>query len=160
MGVLYLLGLLVALTGMVLLDRRFRLFFWQDARRAGIVLVVGVLFFLGWDVAGIGLGIFFRGETTFMTGIVIARELPLEELFFLTLLCYLTMNLFAAVGRMLGRFAPAEPGPDHPRAGSAPASDHTVGDHTPRDHTVGNRGPGSSAPGDPTHSDPSPGGRL
>ncbi len=107
MGVLYLLGLLVALTGMVMLDRRFRLFFWRDARRAGIVLAVGVLFFLGWDAAGIGLGIFFRGETPFMTGIVVARELPLEEVFFLTLLCYLTMNLFAAVSGMLGRFTPA-----------------------------------------------------
>ncbi|MEF2979024.1 lycopene cyclase domain-containing protein [Subtercola sp. YIM 133946] len=105
MGLLYLLGLAVALTGMVLLDRRFRLFFWADARRAAIVLVVGVLFFLAWDLAGIGLGIFFRGETSFMTGIVVARELPLEELFFLTLLCYLTMNLFSAANRMLGRTA-------------------------------------------------------
>ncbi|MCU1482596.1 MAG: lycopene cyclase protein [Subtercola sp.] len=107
MALLYLLGLLVALTGMVVLDRRFRLFFWADARRAAIVLVVGVLFFLGWDVAGIGLGIFFRGETSFMTGILIGHELPLEELFFLTLLCYLTMNLFAAVSRMLGRRRPS-----------------------------------------------------
>ncbi|UFS58232.1 lycopene cyclase domain-containing protein [Subtercola endophyticus] len=102
MAVLYLLGLLVALTGMVALDRRFRLFFWADARRAAIVLVVGVLFFLAWDVSGIGLGIFFRGETSFMTGILVGHELPLEELFFLTLLCYLTMNLFAAVSRMIG----------------------------------------------------------
>lgn len=111
MGVIYLLGLLVALTGMVMLDRRFRLFFWADARRASIVLVVGVLFFLLWDVAGIGLGIFFRGETAFMTGIVIARELPLEEVFFLTLLCYLTMNLFAAVSRMIGRATREANGP-------------------------------------------------
>ena len=53
----------------------------------------GVVFFLVWDLVGIGLGIFFRGETAFMTGILLAPELPLEELFFLTLLCYLTMNL-------------------------------------------------------------------
>ncbi|RFA18037.1 lycopene cyclase domain-containing protein [Subtercola boreus] len=103
MGILYLLALLVALTGMVMLDRRFRLFFWQDARRAAIVLVVGVLFFLAWDVSGITAGIFFRGETSFMTGILVGPELPLEEVFFLTLLCYLTMNLFETVGRMLGR---------------------------------------------------------
>ncbi|GGF35655.1 lycopene cyclase domain-containing protein [Subtercola lobariae] len=120
MGVLYLLGLLVALTGMVLLDRRFHLFFWRDARRAAIVLAVGVLFFLGWDAAGINLGIFFRGETSFMTGIVVARELPLEELFFLALLCYLTMNLFTAVGRMLERFAPERTAAEHPE----PRRDH------------------------------------
>jgi lycopene cyclase domain-containing protein len=99
MGILYLLALAIALTGMVLLDRRFRLFFWRSARRATVVLVVGVLFFLAWDLSGIGLGIFFRGETPFMTGLVLAPELPIEELFFLTLLCYLTMNLFGALSR-------------------------------------------------------------
>lgn len=95
MGVLYLLALLVALTGMVVLDRRFSLFFWRDALRASIVLIVGVIFFLIWDLSGITLGIFFRGETSFMTGILVGPELPLEEVFFLTLLCYLTMNLVA-----------------------------------------------------------------
>lgn len=95
----YLGALLLALAGMVVLDRRFRLFFWRDRRRALIVLVVGVLFFLAWDLAGIGLGIFFRGETDFMTGVQLAPELPLEEPFFLILLCYLTMNAYGFVTR-------------------------------------------------------------
>ena len=99
MIVLYLLALLISLTGMVVLDRRFTLFFWRDARRAGIVLAVGVLFFLVWDFFGVGLGIFFRGETDFMTGLLIAPEIPLEEVFFLALLCYLTMNLYGALTR-------------------------------------------------------------
>ncbi len=94
MSLLYLLALAIALTGMVMLDRRFRLFFWADARRAALVLLVGVAFFVLWDLAGIGLGVFFRGETAFMTGLQLAPELPLEEVFFLTLLCYLTMNLY------------------------------------------------------------------
>ncbi|MDH6182471.1 lycopene cyclase domain-containing protein [Microbacteriaceae bacterium SG_E_30_P1] len=97
MGILYLVALGIALTGMVMLDRRFRLFFWADGRRAAIVLVVGVLFFLAWDLAGVGLGVFFRGETSFMTGLQVAPEVPLEEVFFLTLLCYLTMNVYRAV---------------------------------------------------------------
>ena len=103
MGILYLLALAISLTGMVMLDRRFRLFFWRDWRRATIVLAVGVVFFLAWDVAGISLGIFFRGETDFMTGLQLAPELPLEELFFLTLLCYLTMNLYGFVSTRLRR---------------------------------------------------------
>jgi lycopene cyclase domain-containing protein len=103
MQVLYLLGLLVALTGMVLLDRRFHLFFWQDARRAAIVLVVGLAFFLTWDLFGIGLGIFFRGETSFMTGVQLAPELPLEEPFFLVLLCYLAMNVYGFLSLRLPR---------------------------------------------------------
>lgn len=103
MGILYLAALLVSLTGMVVLDRRFRLFFWRDARRAGIVLAVGVLFFLAWDFAGVGGGIFFRGETSFMTGLQIAPEIPLEEVFFLTLLCYLTMNLYGFWSRRFSK---------------------------------------------------------
>jgi len=102
-GILYLTALTIALTGMVVLDRRFGLFFWADARRAAVVLVAGVAFFLVWDLLGIGLGIFFRGETSIMTGLVIAPELPIEEVFFLALLCYLTMNAYAAAGRMLAR---------------------------------------------------------
>jgi lycopene cyclase domain-containing protein len=101
MGLIYLAALLVALFGMVMLDRRFGLFFWADARRAGVVLVVGLVFFVTWDLFGIGLGIFFRGETAFMTGLQVAPELPVEELFFLALLVYVTMNLYAFFGRSL-----------------------------------------------------------
>jgi lycopene cyclase domain-containing protein len=99
MGFLYLAALAVALTGMVMLDRRFRLFFWRHPTRAAIVLCVGLVFFLAWDLAGIRLGIFFRGETAFMTGVQVAPELPIEELFFLTLLCYLVMNAYGALTR-------------------------------------------------------------
>ena len=101
MGLLYLGALLVALTGMVMLDRRFRLYFWADARRASIVTLAGLVFFVVWDLFGIGLGIFFRGETTFMTGLQVAPELPVEELFFLALLVYVTMNLYAFASRVL-----------------------------------------------------------
>jgi lycopene cyclase domain-containing protein len=96
-AVLYLAALAIALFGMVMLDRRFTLFFWRDARRATIVLVVGLAFFLVWDLSGIGLGIFFRGETSFMTGLQVAPELPIEEPFFLALLVYLTMNVYGFV---------------------------------------------------------------
>lgn len=97
----YLAALLIALTGMVLLDRRFRLFMWQDARRAAIVLVAGVVFFLLWDLAGVGLGVFFRGQTPFMTGLLVAPEIPVEEVLFLTLLSYLTMNLYEGARRLV-----------------------------------------------------------
>ena len=105
MSVLYLLTLLVSLGGMVVLDWRFRLFFWRSPGRAALVLGIGVLFFLGWDLAGIGLGIFYRGETSLMTGVLLAPELPLEEFFFLTFLCYLTMNLVQGARLVQGRRA-------------------------------------------------------
>lgn len=93
----YLAALAVSITGMIVLDRRFQLFFWRDARRAPLVLGIGVAFFLLWDLAGITSGVFFRGETVFMTGVLVGPELPLEEVFFLTLLCYLTMNVYGAL---------------------------------------------------------------
>ena|SRR5690554_2403424 len=99
MGLVYLAALLVSLGCMALLDWRFRLFFWRDAKRAAIVLVIGVVFFLAWDLAGIGLDIFYRGETDIMTGVLLAPELPLEEAFFLALLCYLTMNIYGWLSR-------------------------------------------------------------
>ncbi|PVZ96318.1 lycopene cyclase domain-containing protein [Amnibacterium flavum] len=97
MGFLYLGGLLVSLVGMVVLDRRFGLFFWRDARRAAVVLVAGLVLFLVWDLIGIATGVFFRGETSVLTGIQLAPELPLEEPVFLALLIYTAMDVFGAL---------------------------------------------------------------
>lgn len=99
MSLLYLGALLVSLAGMVVLDLRFRLFFAVAPVRAAIVLVAGIAFFLVWDVAGIGAGVFFRGNPGLLTGVLIAPELPLEEVFFLALLCYLTMNVYGWLTR-------------------------------------------------------------
>ena len=103
MTVVYLACLLVALGAMVLLDARFRLVFWRDARRAGIVLALGLAFFLAWDAAGIALGVFARGGSRFMTGIVLAPEFPLEEVFFLLFLCYLALVLLFGARAALDR---------------------------------------------------------
>lgn len=101
MSVLYLGTLLLSLGAMVLLDWRSRLFFWRNPRRAGIVLATGVTFLVVWDLVGIGLGIFARGETSALTGILLAPELPLEEPIFLIFLCYLTMNLIFGLRSLL-----------------------------------------------------------
>ncbi|MFK0040494.1 lycopene cyclase domain-containing protein [Paenarthrobacter sp. NPDC090517] len=103
MGVLYLVSLLLSITCMLLLDHRFRLFFWRDAKAAAIVTAVGVLFLLAWDLAGIGLGIFLRGEGTIATGVLLAPELPIEEPVFLVFLVLCTMVLYTGVRRLLDR---------------------------------------------------------
>jgi lycopene cyclase domain-containing protein len=97
---IYLLCLLAASACMVLVDRRWRLFFWRDARRATWVLVIGVALLLVADVVGIALGVFSRAPTWAMTGIVLGPELPLEEPLFLAFLTYLTMNLVAIFERL------------------------------------------------------------
>ncbi|MFF9562111.1 lycopene cyclase domain-containing protein [Leifsonia sp. NPDC014704] len=108
MTFVYLGCLLVSLAAMVLLDARFRLVFWRNARRATIVLLVGLAFFLAWDAAGILLGVFARGESRLMTGVELAPELPLEEVFFLLFLCYLTLvAVFGARALMDARSRPS-----------------------------------------------------
>jgi lycopene cyclase domain-containing protein len=120
MGLLYLLALAIALTGMVMLDRRFGLFFWRAPWRAAVVLLVGVVFFLIWDLGGVLGNIFFRGETAFMTGLQIFPEIPLEEVFFLTLLCYLTMNVYFAASDLIARMFSSR------AHGTTPAQDGNV----------------------------------
>ncbi|MEX3601136.1 lycopene cyclase domain-containing protein [Kocuria carniphila] len=89
---MYLLMLLVFIGCYTLIDRRWKLYFWSGApMRAWIVLIVGVLFFLAWDVVGIINGLFWHGENSLTLGIFVAPELPLEEVFFLAFLCYQTM---------------------------------------------------------------------
>jgi len=100
---LYLAGLLVSLVGMTVLDARYRLFFWRAPWRAAAVMLVGVAFFLLWDVLGVGLGIFFIGQQHLLTGVLLAPDVPLEELFFLVLLCYTTMNLTGFVRPLVAR---------------------------------------------------------
>jgi lycopene cyclase domain-containing protein len=97
-GVLYLVALLVSLGGMVTLDLRYRLVLWRAPRRALLVLAVGIAFFLVWDIAAIASGHYRAGQSEAMTGIMLAPELPLEELVFITFLCYLTLVLHGLVG--------------------------------------------------------------
>lgn len=87
----YLAALLVSIGGLAVIDRKLRLAFWADARRAGLTVGLGVLGFLGWDLLGLGLHIFARGTSPHMTGLLLAPELPVEEAFFLTLLCYVAL---------------------------------------------------------------------
>jgi lycopene cyclase domain-containing protein len=62
--------------------------------------LIPLIFFLIWDLAGIAAGIFFRGTTQHLTGILISEELPLEEIFFLILLSYSALLLLKAFNRL------------------------------------------------------------
>lgn len=103
MGVVYLAALLIFTGCMLLLDRRFRLFFWRDAFAATVVTVAGLAFFLVWDAFGIAQGIFFRGDAAIATGIVLAPEMPIEEPVFLLFLVICTMIVYTGAVRILMR---------------------------------------------------------
>ncbi len=98
---LYLVALVASLLGMFLLDYRFKLVFFRDWLAGSVAIIAGIAFFLVWDLFGIANGIFFRGETPSLTGLLVAPELPIEEVFFLTLLCYTTLQVFLALGRFV-----------------------------------------------------------
>lgn len=100
MSPVYLVFLLVSTACMVLVDRRWRLFFWRDPHRATWVLVISVAVLLLADIVGIALGVFSRAPTWAMTGVLLGPELPLEEPIFLAFLAYLTMNLLALFERL------------------------------------------------------------
>lgn len=90
---MYLIALLVSLAGLTTLDWRHKLAFFGQRRRAIMTLAIPYLAFVAWDALGIALGIFFRGNTSHLTGITLFPEFPIEELFFLGVLCYTALLL-------------------------------------------------------------------
>lgn len=96
---LYLAALLVSIAGLATLDFKFKLAI-AKSRRYLCLILIPLVFFLIWDLAGIASGIFFRGTTQHLTGILISEELPLEEIFFLILLSYSALLLLKAFNRL------------------------------------------------------------
>ena len=91
MNFIYLSALIISLIGLVTLDVKFKLAFAKNPKAATIAIAIPYLVFVIWDAAGIALGIFFKGQSHFLTGLMVAPDFPIEELFFLALLCYSTL---------------------------------------------------------------------
>ena len=98
MQLVYLACILVSIAGLGVLDYRYKLAFWHDRMRTTYTLLTAVIIFLVWDIAGIALGIFKHGNSPFNLPFTIAPEFPVEELFFLTLLCYSALILYKGIG--------------------------------------------------------------
>jgi len=90
---LYISMLIVSLICLFLVDYRFKLAFFMHKKATLITVLFSVIVFVIWDLIGIQLGIFFEGNTSFLSDINIVKNLPIEEIFFLTLLCYTTLIL-------------------------------------------------------------------
>jgi len=97
----YLAALVLAITGLYFLDRRHKLAFASSPKAAALSIAIAVGLFLVWDLIGIALGIFFRGDTPHLSGLLLAPELPLEELFFLILLSYNALLVYLGFARWL-----------------------------------------------------------
>lgn len=93
----YLGALLFSISGLVVLDRRYSLAFWYDARRTVKTLGFAIGLFVIWDVVGITSGVFFHGNSPLTLPFRLFPEFPIEELFFLFLLTYVTLLLYRGV---------------------------------------------------------------
>ncbi|WP_156761136.1 lycopene cyclase domain-containing protein [Microbacterium karelineae] len=96
MSIVYAIAIVLSATGIAVLDRRFHLAFGRAPRRTAVLLGIGVAFFLAWDAVGIALGVFRHLDSRWATGIMVAPQLPLEEVMFVTFLTYLTLVLLGA----------------------------------------------------------------
>lgn len=90
----YLGALLFSLAGMMVLDRRYRLALFYQWQRTVLTVGIGVMVFVVWDILGIWLGVFFSGHSPYMSGLYLGPEFPVEELVFLTFLCYITLVMY------------------------------------------------------------------
>ena len=93
----YLIALLVSIGGIALIDRRFKLAFWKDSKRTSMTLAISIVLFIIWDILGISLGIFFDGASTYMLPVRLAPHFPIEEIFFLFLLTYVTLVIYNGI---------------------------------------------------------------
>jgi lycopene cyclase domain-containing protein len=101
MSLLYLGFIVVSTLCMGLVDRRWRLFLFDRPRVALLAVAAGFGFFLAWDLVALELELYSKGESPAMTGIDVAPHLPIEELFFITFLSYLTGVLHGLWHRVL-----------------------------------------------------------
>lgn len=110
MSWLYLAAIVASGCCMALVDHRWKLFAFNRPRVAATAVAVGFVLFLAWDLVAIELAVYSKGESPGMSGIDVAPELPLEELFFITFLSYITGVFHGAFSRLLDRSPGASAG--------------------------------------------------
>jgi lycopene cyclase domain-containing protein len=97
---LYLVILLIGIGGLVLADWQMKLVFFKNFSAAWKTIGILIVLMLAADIVGIKLGIFFTNQK-YVTGLYIGTpNLPLEELFFLFLLSYVTLVLYQVLNRL------------------------------------------------------------
>ena len=112
----------LSFAGILVIDHRWRLAAFRAPAATALAVTAAVALFLTWDVLGVRSGVFFRGTTDFMTGLLIAPEIPVEEVVFLAFLSYLALvcatGVTAAAEHLRAR-----------RTGNDPARTDETGEH-------------------------------
>jgi lycopene cyclase domain-containing protein len=88
---------------MALLDWRYKLAYWHDAKRTIITVLAAMAIFILWDFLGIFLGIFIHGDSPYQLPFTLAPHFPLEEVLFLCLLTYCSLVIYNGVSKWRSR---------------------------------------------------------
>lgn len=96
-------SLILSFIGIGIIDHKYRLAFFHDRNRTLKTIAVCIIFFLLWDALGIILGIFFHGQSIYDSNIMLAPDLPIEEVLFLSFLCYITLVLWRLIEKLWPR---------------------------------------------------------
>lgn len=98
----YIVILCVSLTGLTILDWRHNALLWRSAAsKQATLATLGCMlgFYLIWDFVGIWLKIFSTNPRYVVGVYFFTRDLPIEEIIFLTLLTYVILLVAAFVER-------------------------------------------------------------
>lgn len=101
MSFAYLLAIALSALGVGTLDARFKLALFRAPRRAVIAVTVTALLMLAIDLTAIATGNFLIGASPWMTGFEVLPHLPIEELFFVTFLAYVSLVAVTGAERTL-----------------------------------------------------------
>lgn len=96
----YALILCVSLSGLAILDWRYKLLLWRSraSKSATLATIAAMLlFYLAWDIAGIWLKVFSTNQRYVLGLYLFTPDLPIEECFFLILLTYVILLVTRAV---------------------------------------------------------------
>lgn len=95
----YALGLLFAISGILLLDWHGKLAFWYDKKRTILTVASAMMIFIIWDLLGIHFNIFFNENSPYTLSILLFPNFPVEELLFLFIICYMPLTIYRGVQR-------------------------------------------------------------
>lgn len=103
----YLLILVISLSGLVALDRHWKLVYFAKSAHSRYATLATVatlgIFFVIWDITGILLGIFWTNPRYTIGLNLFTPNLPIEELLFLSLLVYVSLLVQAKLGQVAAR---------------------------------------------------------
>lgn len=90
----YIVILLFSLAGIAYCDYKYRLVIYKDNKASLKTWLILMGLFLSWDIAGILLEIFYTNPAYTIGLDIFTKDLPIEELLFLSLLIYTSVFLY------------------------------------------------------------------